>query len=149
MCYQAADTQVEENSWEMTHTAPKKAKKSEIQQKQQQKKTHFDESFICKQSKTQNSSPKWFSLQLTFPFSLMLPVQQTSPLVLHQLRCLARYRHGSNLQVGFLDAIVLVVPDPPYLHIAFGSRGSTSIESEYSELEGDHKDHRVQLIVVQ
>lgn len=49
--------------------------------------------------------------------------------------------------MGFLDAIVLVVPDPPYLHIAFGRKGSTSIESEYSELEGDHEDHRVQLIV--
>lgn len=44
----------------------------------------------------------------SLPSSLMLPLQQTLPLIFHhQLRCVVRRRHGSNLQGGFLDAVIL------------------------------------------
>lgn len=96
-----------QRSWETTHAAPKKKRKSELKQQQQKKHTFWWE-FHMETKQNREPVSQMIIFVANLPSSLMLPLQQTSTVIPHHwLRCLASYRHGSSLQLAFLDAAIL------------------------------------------
>lgn len=110
-CCHAAGVQAEENinnTVGRQHMLFQKEKKKKIKPNQKESSSTFLWEFHMETKHNRESISQIIIFVENLPFSLKLSLQQSSTVIpYHWLRFLAGCRHGSSLQLAFLDAAIL------------------------------------------